>query len=119
MCFISALSKPTVSISPNATSSKDQSAELSCNVTGNPQPAVAWFRNGEKVKTTGTEKDCKHLRSGFYEMQREEVSAGEMWRFRLLVCSATHLEHTGSYTCQVTNSQGNANAATYLNILGK
>ena len=106
-------------ISSNITINKGQSAELSCTVTGNPPPEVAWFRNGEKIKTSRIVKDCKQLQSGFYEMEREEVSNGEKWRTRLLVCSANYLDHTGSYTCQATNSEGNASGVTYLNILGK
>ena len=105
--------------SSNVIINKGQNAELSCIVTGNPSPEVAWFRNGEKIKTSRIDKACKQFRSGFYEMAREEVSKGEKWRARLLVCSANHLDHTGSYTCQATNSKGNASGVTYLNIFGK
>ena len=118
MRFITELSAPTVLISPNMTSSKGQNVEVSCNVTGNPSPEVAWFRNGEKINISGTVKDCKQLKSGFYKIQRDEEAKDEVGRSRLLVCSVNHLEHTGSYTCQATNNQGNDTAATYLNILG-
>ena len=118
--FIAELSKPTVTITSNITKTKGQSVEISCNVTGNPQPEVTWFRNGEKIKRNEIESlDCKQLKSGFYKVKGEEVVQDGVWRSRLFVCSATHLNHNGEYTCKAKNIMGNSTAATYLNILGE
>ena len=120
--LVIAFSKPNVNISANLTRlKKGQAAELSCNVTGNPSPEISWFRNGEKIQTENTiglVEDCKQRKSGFYKIKDEEVEKYGVLESRLVVCSAAHLNHTGSYTCEASNSIGNDMATAYVNILG-
>ena len=119
--LVIAFSKPNVNISANLTRLKGQAAELSCNVTGNPSPEISWFRNGEKIETENTighVKDCQRRKSGFYKIKDEEVEKYGVLESRLVVCSAAHLNHTGSYTCEASNSIGNDTATAYVNILG-
>ena len=116
-----AFSKPNVNISANLTRRKGQAAELSCYVTGNPNPEISWFRNGEYIETENTighVEDCKQRKSGFYKIKDEEVEKYGVLESRLVVCSAAHLNHTGSYTCEASNSIGNDKATAYVNILG-
>ena len=113
------MTKPTVLITPNVTRKTGQPVELFCNITANPQPKeVIWTRNGEIVtpKTTKV-NDCKQLVSDFYAVEDTAYSSVGVWR--LLVCSPSNAQHTGSYKCVATNSKGNGSATTYLNILGK
>jgi len=113
------LTKPTVLVTPAITRKEGQPVELFCNVTANPQPKeVIWTRNGEIVipKKT-TVNDCKQLKRDFYEMEDAVDSNDGAWR--LLVCSPSDAQHTGSYKCVATNIKGNDSATTYLNILGK
>lgn len=120
--LVIAFSKPNVNISANLTRlKKGQAAELSCNVTGNPSPEISWFRNGEKIQTENTiglVEDCKQRKSGFYKIKDEEVEKYGVLESRLVVCSAAHLNHTGSYTCEASNIFGNDKATAYVNILG-
>ena len=86
---------------------------MSCNVTGNPNPKISWFRNGEEIETENTiglVEDCKRRKSGFYKIKDEEVEKYGVLESRLVVCSAAHLNHTGSYTCEASNSIGNDKA---------
>ena len=107
-------------MSANITRRKGQTAELSCNVTANPKPEITWFRNGKKVERNEiAQKDCKQLTSGFYKIKGEEMEKYGPWQSRLVVCSATHLQHTGRYACKANNSMGNDTAIAYLNILGR
>lgn len=117
--FIAELTKPTVLITPNVTTKKGQRTELFCNVTANPQPKkVIWTRNGEIVTPKRTTvNDCEQLVSDFYEVEDGADSSGGVWR--LLVCSPSDAQQTGSYKCVATNIKGNGSATTYLNILGK
>ena len=96
-----------------------QPVELFFNIPANPQPKeVIWTRNGEIVtpKTTKV-NDCKQLVSDFYAVEDTAYSSVGVWR--LLVCSPSNAQHTGSYKCVATNNKGNGSATTYLNILGK
>ena len=61
--------------------------------------------------------DCKQLVSDFYVVEDGAYSTVRLWR--LLVCSPSNSQHTGSYKCVATNIKGNGSATTYLNILGK
>ena len=67
-------------------------------------------------KTTKVD-DCKQLVSDFYVVEDRAYSRVGVWR--LLVCSPSNSQHTGSYKCVATNVKGNGSATTYLNILGK
>ena len=61
--------------------------------------------------------DCKKLDSDFYVVEDEAYSSVGVWK--LLVCSPSNSQHTGSYKCVATNIKGNGSATTYLNISGK
>lgn len=113
------MTEPTVLVTPNVTTTKGQLAELFCNVTANPQPKeVIWTRNGKIITLKRTKvNNCEQLVSDFYEVEDGTDSSGGVWR--IIVCSASDAQHTGSYECVATNIKGNGSATTYLNILGK
>ena len=101
------------------TRTEGQPVELFCNVTANPQPKeVVWTRNGETVTPKRTKvNDCTQLVSDFYVVEDGADSRDGVWR--LLVCSPSDAQHSGSYKCVATNIKGKGSATTYLNILGK
>lgn len=118
-CFVVEFSKPKVNISSNVTGSAAQTAELSCEVTGNPRPEISWLRNGEEIERSVMDRvDCEQYKSGFYEIKGEVVVEFGVLKSRLVMCSATHISQTGSYTCYANNSIGNDAATAYVNIYG-
>ena len=62
--------------------------------------------------------DCEQYKSGFYEIKGEVVVEFGVLKSRLVMCSATHISQTGSYTCYANNSIGNDAATAYVNIYG-
>ena len=112
--FISALIPPTVSMSPNRTQGEQSTVRLTCHARGHPPPEVTWYKDGEKVDPEPqNDNACGDLERGVY---RKKASVGN---HTLVICGATNLDHTGKYECRATNSEGEANATSFVTVLGK
>lgn len=91
--------------------------KLRCNIFAYPAPTVEWFKDGaspEVAQVTMEESDScesKKLRQGFYQVTN--------YVGQLLICSPSHADQTGFYTCKATNRLGTSNATAFLDVLGK
>jgi len=84
---------PVIVVSPITTFLRlYQRLVLRCIATGNPQPTIAWFKDGRKI-------------------------AGEV--SLLLVIEEVELSDRGVYHCTATNTLGNVNSTpAVINIIG-
>ena len=62
------------------------------------------------MKESETCEDRKLL-PGFYQVKNDAEE--------LVICSPSHDDQTGFYTCEASNREGTSNATAYLNVLGK
>ena len=91
--------------------------KLRCIISANPAPTVEWFKDGTSLEvipvTMGESDSCesRKLRPGFYQVDN--------YVGQLLICSPSHADQTGFYTCQATNRQGTSSATAFLDVLGK
>ncbi|KAM7436017.1 hypothetical protein ABFA07_014162 [Porites harrisoni] len=53
--------------------------------------------------------ESRKLRPGFYQVDN--------YVGQLLICSPSHADRTGFYTCQATNREGTSNATAFLDVL--
>ena len=96
---------------------KNTTVKLRCNISANPAPTVEWFKDGTSLEVTqvtiGESDSCesRKLRPGFYQVDN--------YVGQLLICSPSHADQTGFYTCQATNREGTSNATAFLDVLGK
>ena len=96
---------------------KNTTVKLRCNISANPAPTVEWFKDGRSLEVTpvtmGESDSCesRKLLPGFYQVDN--------YVGQLLICSPSHADQTGFYTCQATNRQGTSNATAFLDVLGK
>ncbi|KAM5295481.1 hemicentin-1 isoform 3-T3 [Glossophaga mutica] len=74
-----------------------QSVTLTCEVTGNPVPEIAWLKDGQPLQ----EDDTHHSMSGG----------------RFLQISNAQVSHTGRYTCLASNAAGDKSKSFSLNVL--
>ena len=82
----------------NKTVSEGSSARLVCKVKGYPKPTVTWLQDGTDLTT-----------STFCTMSSEHSS------YVLNIASALP-EHSGSYTCRLTNIMGMAECEANLTV---
>ena len=91
--------------------------KLRCIISAYPAPTVEWFKDGTSLEVTpvtmGELDSCESgkLRPGFYQVDN--------YVGQLLICSPSHADHTGFYTCKATNRQGTRSATAFLDVLGK
>lgn len=86
---------------------------LTCKVTGDPEPRIAWFHNGQKILATSSstavilnETDATET-SFYYNFVGTDGTDGQ--RSVLNIVNATHKEN-GSYLCTAENRAGSARA---------
>ncbi|XP_073254161.1 fibroblast growth factor receptor 1-like [Porites lutea] len=106
---------PTILSFSNQTVYKNTTVKLRCNISAYPAPTVQWFKDGtspEMTPVTMEESDScesRKLRPGFYQVHN--------YVGQLLICSPSHADQTGFYTCQATNREGTSNATAFLDVL--
>ena len=81
-------------------------AILTCQGKGNPRPAIAWLKNGQRIKKS----DSVTLSSS---------ASGDKLVIAKLVITDTKYENSGVYTCVIFNSMGGTNSSGTLLVHGK
>ena len=85
------------------TVNETESADLTCTVTGTPQPNITWYMLADSSNGT-----VEVIESTRYDIM-ETVSTGEDKNIgvaSVLTISNTTKDDTGVYTCNATNVQG-------------
>lgn len=100
------------------------SVTLSCQVTGDPEPRISWYHNGQKVLTAATAplflttgNDTEAVsESGSSFQYSMSGSSQQGQRSELNIISVTDREN-GSYVCTAENRAGSAEANFSLIVL--
>ena len=115
--FLTDVFPPTILSFSNKTVYKKTTVKLRCRISAYPAPTVQWFKDGTSLEVTqvtiGESDSCesRKLLPGFYQVDN--------YVGQLLICSPSHADQTGFYTCQATNRDGTSSATAFLDVLGK
>ena len=85
------------------TVNETESADLTCTVTGTPQPNITWYMLTDS--SNGTVEVIENTR---YDITEAVSTEGDknMQVVSVLTISNTTMDDTGVYTCNATNVQG-------------
>ena len=81
-----------------------------------PTAEVRWFHDGKIISLHGlfitSTNSCKSRRTGYYYFTDDKN------KNTLVICHPKNLPHTGNYNCLAKNSEGEAGANMFLDVLG-
>ena len=85
------------------TVNETESADLTCTVTGTPQPNITWY-----VLTDSSNGTVEVIENTRYDIMEAVSTEGDknMQVVSVLTISNTTMDDTGVYTCNATNVQG-------------
>lgn len=78
---------------------------LNCNVKGEPEPSIVWFKDGENISTMKSINGNNHL---YYSSD-----------YQFLRISSSNFTDIGRYVCQATNLLGTIQKNFNVKIYGK
>ena len=119
----------TSPLSTNLQVAHGETIALGCQVTGNPEPRIAWFHNGHKINnvvhvtaaataSNSNETSFEHIigdsDGSFYYAVASVVGSGQ--QSELNIVNVTDKEN-GSYVCAAENRAGSARAEFTLSVV--
>ena len=87
---------------------RPDAATFHCATTGQPRPAIIWFRDGEPIPH-GSEQ---------YIINESLVPDDTTSLNSTLIIPNTNYKYTGVYSCFMNNEDGNSSAGATLSVLG-